>query len=182
MSYFFVTLPYKWLCPPPPPSSSYLSSGSLMEISATQLGAEAIKNTLNKVKLPPSAVEDVMMGLVLFLSFKVHIFWEGHQIFQNRLLTFWNPTSPSRSVAGQCKKFCLKGWIDLISLQLYWGSSLDFLKKYRPLFTINSLPKLVILRVKILVHILICPANLKSQSSSSPQKMNQNDYIDELHL
>jgi len=39
--------------------------GSLMEISATQLGAEAIKNTLNKVKLPPSAVEDVMMGCVL---------------------------------------------------------------------------------------------------------------------
>jgi len=39
--------------------------GSLMEISATQLGAEAIKNSLNKVKLPPSAVEDVMMGCVL---------------------------------------------------------------------------------------------------------------------
>ena len=47
----------------------YLSSGSLMEISATQLGAEAIKNTLNKVKLPPSAVEDVMMGLVHLWSF-----------------------------------------------------------------------------------------------------------------
>ena len=43
-----------------------------MEISATQLGAEAIKNTLNKVKLPPSAVEDVMMGLVQLWSF--HIF------------------------------------------------------------------------------------------------------------
>ena len=57
------------LPPPPPPSSSYLSSGSLMEISATQLGAEAIKNTLNKVKLPPSAVEDVMMGLVHLWSF-----------------------------------------------------------------------------------------------------------------
>ena len=40
-----------------------------MEISATQLGAEAIKNTLNKVKLPPSAVEDVMMGLVHLWSF-----------------------------------------------------------------------------------------------------------------
>jgi hypothetical protein len=44
-----------------------------MEISATQLGAEAIKNTLNKVKLPPSAVEDVMMGLVHLRS--LHTFF-----------------------------------------------------------------------------------------------------------
>ena len=47
-----------------------------MEISATQLGAEAIKNSLNKVKLPPSAVEDVMMGWVHLwsLGLKKHIF------------------------------------------------------------------------------------------------------------
>ena len=72
--------------PPPLPSSSYLSSGSLMEISATQLGAEAIKNTLNKVKLPPSAVEDVMMGLVHLWSFIVTIMViSQHNLSRNHL-------------------------------------------------------------------------------------------------
>lgn len=36
-----------------------------MEKSATDLGAEAIKNALQKIKLTPEAIEDVMMGCVL---------------------------------------------------------------------------------------------------------------------
>ena len=39
--------------------------GSLMKLTATQLGAAAIRNSLDKVKLPTSAVEDVIMGCVL---------------------------------------------------------------------------------------------------------------------
>ena len=165
-----------------------------MEISATQLGAEAIKNTLNKVKLPPSAVEDVMMGLVHLWSFhtfsprKNNYYWQiwlqtkitiPFKINQTRwnsiykwtkILTleitilvffndnerwyrhfyFWNPTSPSRSAAAQCKKFCQKGWIGLArsnSEGARWIFK-KILTTFPGLFTIIFKPKLVILRVK----------------------------------
>lgn len=40
-------------------------NGSLSSLSATQLGAEAIKGALNKIKISPSSVDEVLMGCVL---------------------------------------------------------------------------------------------------------------------
>lgn len=40
-------------------------NGGLSSLSATQLGAEAIKGALNKIDLKPSAVDEVLMGCVL---------------------------------------------------------------------------------------------------------------------
>ena len=36
-----------------------------MEKSATQLGAEAIRSAVEKAKIPPKAVQEVIMGCVL---------------------------------------------------------------------------------------------------------------------
>ena len=40
-------------------------NGSLASVSATQLGATAIKGALNKINLNPSEVQEVLMGCVL---------------------------------------------------------------------------------------------------------------------
>ncbi len=45
-----------------------------MEKSATQLGAEAIRNALGKIALPKEAVQDVMMGCVLQVYCTVECF------------------------------------------------------------------------------------------------------------
>ena len=46
-------------------SASSVDIGSLMEKSATQLGAEAIRSAVERAKISPKAVPEVIMGCVL---------------------------------------------------------------------------------------------------------------------